>query len=115
MNKKEGQVVSCCVRRPTVMPSSCVIHFTSSQGRLTIDTVPSELYKMNNSTFNTYWINPNDNNHIITGGMRGVFESFDGGKIFDKTLNEITYSIKHDDNFLYVASSNGIYKRAFKL
>lgn len=81
---------------------------------ITIDTVPSELYKMNNSTFNTYWINPNDNNHIITGGMRGVFESFDGGKIFDKTLNEITYSIKHDDNFLYVATSNGIYKRAFK-
>ena len=43
--------------------------------------------------------------------MRGVFESFDGGKTFDKTLNEITYSIKHEDNFLYVATSNGIYKK----
>ena len=81
---------------------------------ITIDTVPNELYKMNNGTFNSYWINPNDNTHIITGGMRGVFESFDGGKTFDKTLNEITYSIKHDDNFLYVATSIGIYKRAFK-
>jgi hypothetical protein len=81
---------------------------------ITIDTVPKELYKINNSTFNSYLINPNDNTHIITGGMRGVFESFDGGKTFDKTLNEITYSIKHEDNFLYVATSNGIYKRAFK-
>lgn len=81
---------------------------------ITIDAVPKELYKINNSTFNSYLINPNDNTHIITGGMRGVFESFDGGKTFDKTLNEITYSIKYDDNFLYVATSNGIYKRAFK-
>lgn len=81
---------------------------------ITLKSVPIELYKINNSTFTSYWINPNDNNHIITGGTRGIFESFDGGKIFNKTLDEIIYSIKHDDNSLYVATSEGIYKRAFK-
>ena len=32
---------------------------------ITINTVPNELYKMNNGTFNSYWINPNGNIHII--------------------------------------------------
>jgi hypothetical protein len=81
---------------------------------ITLKTVPNKLYKLNNGTFNSYMINPNNNNHIITGGTRGVFESFDAGNSFNKTLDEITYSIKYDNNSLYVATSNGIYTRAFK-
>ena len=81
---------------------------------ITLQNVPLELYKSNNKTFTSYLINQNDENHIITGGTRGVYESFDQGKTFVETLDEVVYSIKNDDNFLYVATGNGLYKKEFK-
>jgi hypothetical protein len=59
-------------------------------------------------------INPNDEKHIIAGGARGIYESFDAGENFIQTLSEVVYSIKNSDDFLYVATANGIYKKEFK-
>ena len=81
---------------------------------ITLQNVPLELYKSNNKTFTSYLIDQNDENHIITGGTMGVYESFDQGKTFVETLDEVVYSIKNDDNFLYVATGNGLYKKEFK-
>lgn len=81
---------------------------------ITLKNVPSHLYKLNSGTFSSYLVNPNDENHIIIGGSRGVYESFDSGENFVQTLDEIIYSIKNSDDFLYVATANGIYKKAFK-
>jgi len=80
---------------------------------ITFETVPSHLYKLNNKTFNSYWINPNNEKHIITGGMRGVFESTNKGVLFHKSLDEIVYRITDDTKSIYVATANGIYKKEF--
>ena len=81
---------------------------------ITFETVPSHLYKLNNRSFNSYWINPSNKNHIITAGVRGVFESLDNSNTFLKTLDEIIYSIKDDGKNIYVATSNGIFKKGFE-
>ena len=80
----------------------------------TLKNVPSYLYKLNKGSFYVYLINPNDEKHIITGGARGIYESFDAGENFIQTLDEVVYSIKNSDGFLYVATANGIYKKEFK-
>lgn len=80
----------------------------------TLKDVPSYLYKLNKGSFYVYLINPNDEKHIITGGARGIYESFDAGENFIQTLDEVVYSIKNSDGFLYVATANGIYKKEFK-
>ena len=80
----------------------------------TLKNVPSDLYKLNKGSFYVYLINPNDEKHIITGGARGIYESFDAGENFIQTLDEVVYSIKNSDGFLYVATANGIYKKEFK-
>ena len=81
---------------------------------ITLKEVPSHLYKLNKGNFNSYLIDPNDKNHIITGGARGVYESFDAGKNFVQTLDEVVYAIKDNKEFLYIATANGIYKKEFK-
>lgn len=78
---------------------------------ITFETVPANIYELNNRAFNAYWINPKNEKHIIIGNMRGVFESFDEGNSFTETLNEIIYSIKDDNNAVYIATANGIYKK----
>lgn len=80
----------------------------------TLKDVPSSVYKLNNGSFYAYLINPNDEKHIIAGGARGIYESFDAGENFIQTLDEVVYSIKNSDDFLYVATANGIYKKGFK-
>lgn len=81
---------------------------------ITFETVPSNIYSLNNRSITSYWINPNNEKHIVVGSPRGVFESFDGGNIFAETLDEIIYSIKNDNNSVYLATANGIYKKEFK-
>lgn len=77
----------------------------------TFETVPSNIYTLNDRNITSYLINPNNKKHIIIGSMRGIFESFDDGNTFTKTLDEITYSIKNHDNSVYLATANGIYKK----
>ena len=81
---------------------------------ITLKYVPSSVYKLNNGNFYSYLINPNDEKHIIAGGARGIYESFDAGENFTQTLSEVVYSIKNSNDSLYVATANGIYKKEFK-
>lgn len=79
---------------------------------ITINTNATDLIKLNNRTYTSYFVNPNNSNHIVAGSSRGVYESFDGGKSFIETLDEVIYSIRNDKNTLFVATGNGLYKKA---
>lgn len=79
-----------------------------------LEEVPSHLYKLNKGNFNSYLIDPNDKNHIITGGAKYLWK-FWCRKNFVQTLDEVVYAIKDNKEFLYIATANGIYKKNLKV
>jgi len=78
---------------------------------VTFNNVPSHIKLSEKKLFNAYYKNAR---HIIAGGYRGLFESYDSGKSFKKILSLQILSIVPYDNKLYIATSNGIYSYDFK-
>ena len=50
------------------------------------------------------------NEHIIVGDYRGLFESFDGGQSFKKSLNETVFGVAQSGKSLYAATQRGLFE-----
>ena len=76
----------------------------------TFKNVPNVVKEADKRLFEAYWIDPNDYNHRIVGGKRGIFESHDGAKSFVKMTDLQCLAIRSDVDGMYAATSDGIYK-----
>ncbi|MDQ7061049.1 MAG: PepSY-associated TM helix domain-containing protein [Sulfurimonas sp.] len=75
----------------------------------TFTNVPQTTKDADAKLFEAYWINPEDEQHRIVGGKRGIFESFDGAKTFEKMTSLQCLALKSDKQNIYAATSDGIY------
>lgn len=80
----------------------------------TFSSVPSHIKNSEKRLFNAYYKDENNPKHIVVGGYRGLFESFDGGEKFSNisSLQILAIIPSHDE--LYMATSNGVYCYDFK-
>ncbi len=74
-----------------------------------ISYTPKSLQEQEKRLFEGYYIDPKNSSHKIACGKRGVFESFDGGRSFKKSLNRICLGLREDGNSLFAATNDGIY------
>ena len=71
---------------------------------------PSSLENADKRLFSSYYVDPKNSKHILTGSKRGLYESFDGGKSFHKLLSLEINAIKEaSDKRLIFATSDGLY------
>ncbi|WP_457749846.1 PepSY domain-containing protein [Sulfurimonas sp.] len=75
----------------------------------TFDTVPHHILKKEKKMFTAYYKDSNNSQHIIVGGHRGLFESFNNGEKFSKISNLQILTIVPKTSELYLATSNGLY------
>ena len=80
----------------------------------TFKNVPSHILKAENRLFNVYYQEPKNSTHLIVGGQRGLYESFNAGKSFHKlsSLQILAAAAAADDDDskeLYLATSDGVY------
>ncbi|ADN08259.1 PepSY domain-containing protein [Sulfurimonas autotrophica] len=80
----------------------------------TFSSVPSQIKSSEKRLFNAYYKDKENAQHILVGGYRGLFESFNGGKKFSNISNLQILSIIPDKSILYLATSDGIYSYNFK-
>lgn len=77
----------------------------------TFTTVPESVIEHDDSLTSGYWVDPLDENHIITVGKRGIFESETEGKEFKQTLALPCNALKVYEGVLYAATHQGIYRK----
>ncbi len=75
----------------------------------TFKQVPSHTLQAEKRLLTSYYRDKSHPNHIITGGYRGLFESFDGGRNFSTVTTLQVLSIVPWQNRLYLATSDGLY------
>jgi len=80
----------------------------------TFSSVPSGIKSGEKKLFNAYYKDEKNPKHIIVGGYRGLFESFNSGKKFSNISSLQILAIIPHNNELYLATSNGIYNYDFK-
>jgi len=76
----------------------------------TFTNVPQTTKEADKRLFDAYWIDLEGSSHRIIGGKRGIFESHDSSKSFQKMTNLQCMAIKSDEDGLYAATSDGVYK-----
>jgi hypothetical protein len=71
---------------------------------------PSSIANADKRLFTSYSIAPQNTKHILAGSKRGLYESRDGGKTFQKILPLQINAIKRaSDDRLFYATSEGVY------
>ena len=75
----------------------------------TFKQVPSHTLQAEKRLLTSYYHDKEHPNHIITGGYRGLFESFDGGRSFSAVTALQILSMVPYRNQLYLATSDGLY------
>jgi len=76
----------------------------------TIKHYPSSIANADKRLFTSYSIDPQNTKHILAGSKRGLYESRDGGKTFQKILPIQINAIKRaSDGRLFYATSEGVY------
>jgi hypothetical protein len=75
----------------------------------TFSSVPSHIKSSEKRLFNAYYKDIENPQHIIVGGHRGLFESFDDGRKFSKISSLQILEITPFQKQLYLATSDGIY------
>lgn len=78
---------------------------------MTFTTVPKSVIHHDSSLTTGYWIDPQDANHIIASGKRGIFESNTKGKGFQQRLAIPCNALKSYEGILYAATHDGIYRQ----
>ena len=74
------------------------------------ENLPASAFKEDKKLFDAYLLDSNDFEHIIVGGKRGIFESFDEGKTYKEMSNLQCLGIRRDKDATFAATSDGIYK-----
>lgn len=75
----------------------------------TLKHLPQASQKIDNKLYDSYWIDPKDSKHIIVGGKRGLFESYNTGKSFILISSLQILGLRQDSSGIYLATSDGIY------
>ena len=75
----------------------------------TFKSVPSHILKAENRLFNVYHQEAKNSAHLIVGGQRGLYESFDAGESFHKLSSLQILSGADFEKQLYLATSDGVY------
>jgi len=76
----------------------------------TFKNVPNSTYTEDKKLFEAYYVDSEDTEHIIVGGKRGIYETFDEGETYTKMSNLQCLALRNDDTGIYAATSDGIYK-----
>lgn len=76
----------------------------------TFKYLPDAVKKADNKLFESYWIDPQNNAHYIVGGKRGIYESFDSAKTFNKMTSLQCLAIRSDAKGVFAATSDGVYQ-----
>ena len=75
----------------------------------TFTSLPQSAYKTDKQLFDAYYVDPQNTQHTIVGGKRGIFESFDDGKNFKQISSLQCLGIRSDEKNIFVATNDGIY------
>ncbi|MDQ7041963.1 MAG: PepSY-associated TM helix domain-containing protein, partial [Sulfurimonas sp.] len=75
----------------------------------TFSSVPSHILGADKRLYNAYHVDEKKPEHIVVGGYRGLFESFDGGANFSSVSSLQVLAIVAYDEKLYCATSDGVY------
>ncbi|QOP45249.1 PepSY-associated TM helix domain-containing protein [Sulfurimonas paralvinellae] len=75
----------------------------------TFSSVPSHIKGSEKRLFNAYYKDTENPQHIIVGGHRGLFESFNNGEKFSKISSLQILAIIPFQKQLYLATSDGVY------
>ena len=76
----------------------------------TFKYTPETVKKADTKLFEAYWIDPNNQEHYIVGGKRGIFESFDAGQNFVLMTPLQCLAIRANNGKVFTATSDGIYQ-----
>jgi len=76
----------------------------------TFENVPNSTYTEDKKLFEAYLVDSDDTEHIIVGGKRGIYETFDDGDTYSKMSNLQCLAIRKDSSATYAATSDGVYK-----
>ncbi len=74
---------------------------------ISFKNLPASVYAHEKRLVEAYWIDPQDEGHIVVGSRRGVFEKKEEG--FVKTLDKQCLALRSHGNKLYAATDDGIY------
>ena len=75
----------------------------------TFNNMPNATLTEDKKLVEAYLVDNDDTDHIIVGGKRGIYETFDEGDSYSKMSNLQCLAIKKDDTSTYAATSDGIY------
>ena len=75
----------------------------------TFNDMPNATLTEDKKLVEAYLVDSDDTDHIIVGGKRGIYETFDEGDSYSKMSNLQCLAIKKDDTATYAATSDGIY------
>ena len=75
----------------------------------TFKNVPNATYAEDKKLFEAYLVDSEDTDHIIVGGKRGIFETFDEGDTYEQMSELQCLAIRQDKSATYAATSDGIY------
>ncbi len=79
---------------------------------ITFTHVPKSTLDLQYKSYESYWIDEKNTSHILLGGHRGLFESYNAGKSYRKVLNRAVFAIRKYKKSLFLATDSGIYLRA---
>jgi len=75
----------------------------------TFKNMPNATVTEDKKLVEAYLVDNEDTDHIIVGGKRGIYETFDEGMTYSKKLSLQCLAIKKDATATYAATSDGIY------
>ena len=76
---------------------------------ITFKNMPNSTVTEDKKLVEAYWVESDDTDHIIVGGKRGIYETFDEGNSYSKMSDLQCLAIKQDAGAIYAATSDGIY------
>ncbi len=75
----------------------------------TFKSVPSHILKSEKRLFNVYYQDSVNSAHLLVGGHRGLYESFDAGESYSKLSSLQILAAADFEQHLYFATSDGLY------
>jgi len=75
----------------------------------TFTNLPQASHEIDNGLYDAYWVDAKNSKHLLVGGKRGLFESFNKGESFSRVSPLQILALREDENNIFLATSDGIY------